>query len=135
MLMCHAFAGLPLTRTRTGRGRRQPALIAVAREGLTRMNGLPPRIFITAVKPVVMEISTHLVPPTEECERESEIPQPSSAGLPGSNGRHRMDQHYDIQDEAVANPQCKRHFEHDDCDDADSARQQVRQPESHHARE
>src|ERR1700676_1708820 len=55
--MRHAFAGLPLTRTRTGGGRPQAGLIAVAREALTRMNGLPPRILTTAVKPVVMKIS------------------------------------------------------------------------------
>src|ERR1700736_6040776 len=55
--MRHAVAGLPLRRTRTGRGLRHPGLMAFARNALTRIKGLPFRIFMTAAKPkVVMEI-------------------------------------------------------------------------------
>jgi len=50
MLMRHASAGVPLTRTRTGSGLRQFGLMALAREALTRMKGLMPLIFMTAVK-------------------------------------------------------------------------------------
>src|SRR6202035_4468812 len=55
MLMRHAFAGLPLMRTRTGSGLRQPGLMTLAREGLTRMKGVTPRILMTALKPTFME--------------------------------------------------------------------------------
>ena len=48
MLMCHGSAGLPLMRTRTGSGLRQPGLMAFAREALTRTKGLTPLIFMTA---------------------------------------------------------------------------------------
>jgi hypothetical protein len=55
--MRHAFAGMPLMRTRTGSGLRQPGLMVFARVALTRMKGLMPLIFMTAVKvEVVMEI-------------------------------------------------------------------------------
>jgi hypothetical protein len=46
---------LPFMRTRTGSGLRQPGLMAFAREAFTRMKGLTPRIFITALKLVVTE--------------------------------------------------------------------------------
>src|SRR6202040_4207292 len=51
MLMRHASAGLPLIRTNTGSGLRQPGLMALALRALTRMKGLIPRIFMVAVKP------------------------------------------------------------------------------------
>jgi len=50
MLMRHAFAGLPLMRTRTGSGLRQPGLMVFARTALTRMKGLTPLIFMIAVE-------------------------------------------------------------------------------------
>jgi hypothetical protein len=43
--MRHAFAGLPLTRSRTGSGLRHPGLMAFARMALTKMKGLTPLIF------------------------------------------------------------------------------------------
>src|SRR5579859_700248 len=50
MFMRQACSGLPLMRTRTGSGFRQPGLIELARNALTRMYGLIPRIRMTAVK-------------------------------------------------------------------------------------
>jgi hypothetical protein len=62
MLTRHASAGLSLMRIKTGSGLRQPGLTAFARAALTRMKGLTPLIFMTAVKPkVVMEISNPYV--------------------------------------------------------------------------
>ena len=54
MLMRHASAGLPLMRTRTGSGLRQPGLMAFARKALTRMKGLMLRIAMIAVKLIVV---------------------------------------------------------------------------------
>src|SRR6266853_1521750 len=54
MLMRQGSAGLPLMRTRTGSGLRQPGLMAFDRKALTRMKGLTPLIFMTAVKPKVV---------------------------------------------------------------------------------
>jgi hypothetical protein len=51
MLMRQALSGLPLMRTRTGSGLRHPGLMAFALRVLTRMKGLTPLIFMTAVKP------------------------------------------------------------------------------------
>src|SRR5258706_3032255 len=50
MLMRHASAGVPLTRTRTGSGLRQSGLMVLAREALTRMKGWMPLILRAAVK-------------------------------------------------------------------------------------
>jgi len=50
MLIGHAPDGLPLIRTRTGSGFRQACLMEVALEALTRIKGLTPRIFMTALK-------------------------------------------------------------------------------------
>jgi len=59
MFVRHASVGLPLIRSRTGSGLRQPGFRALAREGLTAMKGLMPRIFTTALKVEVIIATRH----------------------------------------------------------------------------
>ena len=67
MFIRHAFGGLPLMRTRTGSGLRQPGLMAFAREALTRMKGLTPLILMTAVKLEVVTAPTTDLGRSREC--------------------------------------------------------------------
>jgi hypothetical protein len=50
MLMRHGTFGLPLIRTCTGIGLRQPLWRAAACAALTSTYGLPPRVFIEEIK-------------------------------------------------------------------------------------
>ena len=61
---------------------RQPGLMAFAREALTRTKGLAPRIFITAVKPVVMEIGPHPNPLSMRDGTGAARPQRKGNGAP-----------------------------------------------------
>jgi hypothetical protein len=54
MLVRHEWSGLPLTRTRTGMGLRQPDLMVLARAALTRTYGFEFRIFIVAANSAFM---------------------------------------------------------------------------------
>ena len=83
MLIRHAFAGLPSMRSRIGIGLRQPGLTEFAREVLTWMKGLTPRMFMTELKRVVMEISSPL---SLDSSITAQVPTATALALNNMNG-------------------------------------------------